>query len=145
MEVVLTGSPTMVADTRIVAKVYRHDNGGNKNVFYPSSEYIKFRSKLSLDIYLGFCSLSEPPRGGVVVVVDVVGKWWRCKAMLDMLPWYRGFKGKIQQSASNEYTTYGIITMDKDNDALIITELPVRSWTLNYYEFLKAALRGGKY
>ncbi|GJX55363.1 DNA topoisomerase 2-like protein isoform X2 [Tanacetum coccineum] len=66
------------------------------------------------------------------------------EAMLAMLPWYRGFKGKIQPSASNEYTTYGIITNDKDKDALIITELPVRSWTVDYHEFLEAASRGGK-
>ncbi|GKD10926.1 DNA topoisomerase 2 [Tanacetum coccineum] len=66
------------------------------------------------------------------------------KAMLAMLPWYRGFKGKIQPSSSNEYTTYGIKTKGKGKDALTITELPVRSWTLDYYEFLEAASRGGK-
>ncbi|GJX29666.1 DNA topoisomerase 2 [Tanacetum coccineum] len=66
------------------------------------------------------------------------------KAMLAMLPWYRGFKGKIQPSSSNEYTTYGIKTKGKGKDALTITELPVRSWTLDYYEFLEVASRGGK-
>nr|GEV32702.1 transposase, MuDR, MULE transposase domain protein [Tanacetum cinerariifolium] len=43
MQVVLTGSPTMVAGTGIVEKVYRHDDGGYRN---------------------GFCSSSSGGRGG---------------------------------------------------------------------------------
>ncbi|GJX26512.1 DNA topoisomerase 2 [Tanacetum coccineum] len=62
------------------------------------------------------------------------------KSMLAMLPCYRGFKGEIKNTASNEYTTYGIIT--KDKDALTITELPVRCWTEDYKEFLEASRCG---
>ncbi|GJY31925.1 DNA topoisomerase 2 [Tanacetum coccineum] len=64
------------------------------------------------------------------------------KAMVDMLPWYKGFEGDIWETASNEYTTKGIIT--KDNDALIISELPVRCWTQDYKKFLDALSRGGR-
>ncbi|GKA62528.1 DNA topoisomerase 2, partial [Tanacetum coccineum] len=71
-------------------------------------------------------SLAEPTRTG--------------KSMLAMLPCYRGFKGEIKNTASNEYTTYGIIT--KDKDALTITELPVRCWTEDYKEFLEASRCG---
>ncbi|GJS20657.1 DNA topoisomerase 2 [Tanacetum coccineum] len=68
------------------------------------------------------------------------------KSMLAMLPCYRGFIGDIKksESASNEYTTYGIIREDKDKEALTITELPVRCWTEDYREFLEAASRCGK-
>ncbi|GKB90887.1 DNA topoisomerase 2 [Tanacetum coccineum] len=55
---------------------------------------------------------------------------------------WNAFKGKIQPSSSNEYTTYGIKTKGKGKGK--DTELPVRSWTLDYYEFLEAASRGGK-
>ncbi|GKC49910.1 DNA topoisomerase 2 [Tanacetum coccineum] len=68
------------------------------------------------------------------------------KSILPMLPCYRGFIGDIKksESASNEYTTYGIIREDKEKEALTITELPVRCWTEDYREFLEAASRCGK-
>ncbi|GJY14493.1 DNA topoisomerase 2 [Tanacetum coccineum] len=59
-------------------------------------------------------------------------------------PCIEALKEKFNQASSNEYTTYGIKTKGKGKDALTITELPVRSWTLDYYEFLEAASWGGK-
>lgn len=52
-----------------------------------------------------------------------------------MIPWYRGFRGKIQKISPTKFITkgtYDIIGKDK----IVITELPIGMWTSNYKEFL---------
>nr|GFB64103.1 DNA topoisomerase 2 [Tanacetum cinerariifolium] len=68
------------------------------------------------------------------------------ETMVPMRPWYKGFNGTIQKTASKDtqYTTTGIYKVIKDENALSITELPVRRWTKDYKEFLKAASQDGK-
>ena len=68
------------------------------------------------------------------------------EAMVPMLPWYKGFKGDIQKTASKDtlYTTEGIIKEDKNALTITITELPVGTWTRDYKEFLEAASQDGK-
>ncbi|GKD33169.1 DNA topoisomerase 2, partial [Tanacetum coccineum] len=68
------------------------------------------------------------------------------ETMVPMRPWYKGFNGTIQKTASEDtqYTTTGIYKVIKDENALIITELPVRRWTQDYKEFLEAASQDGK-
>ncbi|ONK71489.1 uncharacterized protein A4U43_C04F9180 [Asparagus officinalis] len=65
--------------------------------------------------------------------------------MQPMDPWYRGFQGIIWKSAEKEtgvtYTISGIIE-EVDSSTLRITELPIRSWTLEYNEFLEAMMNG---
>ncbi|OAY66581.1 DNA topoisomerase 2 [Ananas comosus] len=65
--------------------------------------------------------------------------------MQPMDPWYRGFKGLIEKSATKEagvtYTITGIIE-EVDNATLRIMELPVRRWTQDYKEFLEALMTG---
>nr|CAD1831013.1 unnamed protein product [Ananas comosus var. bracteatus] len=65
--------------------------------------------------------------------------------MQPMDPWYRGFKGLIEKSATKEagvtYTITGIIE-EVDNTTLRIMELPVRRWTQDYKEFLEALMTG---
>ena len=67
------------------------------------------------------------------------------ESVVPMHPWYKGFKGIIQKTASkdNEYTTIGImekiVDEDEDENALSITELPVGRWTEEYTKFLMAA------
>ncbi|EPS73185.1 hypothetical protein M569_01571, partial [Genlisea aurea] len=60
--------------------------------------------------------------------------------MMDpMTPWYRGYRGSIEKSATKElvYTVTGIIE-EVDETTLRITELPVRKWTQDYKEFLES-------
>jgi DNA topoisomerase-2 len=57
------------------------------------------------------------------------------KSIKEMLPWYRGFKGKIEK-AENGYNIKGIYKVDKENSKVIITELPIGTWTTPYKEYL---------
>nr|XP_043611251.1 DNA topoisomerase 2 [Erigeron canadensis] len=68
------------------------------------------------------------------------------EAMVPMDPWYKWFKGTIQRTASKEtgYTTIGIMEEKEDENALSITELPIRRWTQEYKEFLEVASLSGK-
>lgn len=61
--------------------------------------------------------------------------------MEPMHPWYRGFKGTIEKTASKEagvsYTVTGVIE-EVNETTLRIKELPIRRWTQDYREFLES-------
>jgi len=61
------------------------------------------------------------------------------KEMNPMRPWYRGFKGKIEKLSETCYLTRGKYHIEGDSKA-IITELPVKSWTDKYKEFLESMI-----
>jgi len=50
----------------------------------------------------------------------------------ELLPWYRGFTGKIE-TKDNKIITYGNITKEKNK--VNITELPIGMWTNKFKEF----------
>lgn len=61
--------------------------------------------------------------------------------VVPMHPWYRGFKGTIEKSATKEggvtYTVTGIIE-EVDETTLRIRELPIRRWTDDFREYLRS-------
>ncbi|XP_031273762.1 DNA topoisomerase 2 [Pistacia vera] len=60
--------------------------------------------------------------------------------MEPMHPWYKGFRGTIEKTASKEagvsYTVTGVIE-EVNETTLRIKELPIRRWTQDYREFLE--------
>lgn len=53
-----------------------------------------------------------------------------------LLPWYHGFRGKINQ-VNESFSTEGIMEVHEQESKIIIKELPVGEWTENYKEFLE--------
>ena len=50
-----------------------------------------------------------------------------------MIPWFKNFKGSIEELDSQKYVVNGEINELSDTK-LEITELPIRTWTQNYKE-----------
>ncbi|KAK3030786.1 hypothetical protein RJ639_035451 [Escallonia herrerae] len=65
--------------------------------------------------------------------------------MEPMDPWYKGFRGTIEKTATKEsgvsYTVTGLIE-EVNETTLRISELPIRRWTLDYKEFLESIMTG---
>ena len=51
-------------------------------------------------------------------------------------PWWLGFKGPIQQVSDGVWVTRGLYTFDDEKKIVVITELPVGTWTHDYKAFL---------
>lgn len=63
--------------------------------------------------------------------------------MVPMSPWYRGFKGAIVPvENSKSYDVYGTLRKGRDENTFKIDELPIRSWTTPYKEFLESNVIG---
>ena len=57
----------------------------------------------------------------------------------ELNPWYRGFTGSIVKSGDNSYMSYGIYKRT-NNSQVEIQELPIRTWTDKYKEFLESMI-----
>lgn len=55
---------------------------------------------------------------------------------IEMLPWFRGFKGKVVKINAHSYETHGLYEILNEN-TIMIDELPIGVWTENYREFLE--------
>ncbi|ORX87626.1 DNA topoisomerase II [Basidiobolus meristosporus CBS 931.73] len=72
-------------------------------------------------------------------LVENLRRKMRGEEVVKMIPWYRGFKGSIIPVSDDKYQVSGIIRKISDTK-IEITELPVRSWTQTYKEFLESLL-----
>lgn len=63
----------------------------------------------------------------------------------ELVPWYRGFKGTIEKKSTGKYETTGTYENVTGGQKIIITELPIGTWTNKYVDFLdRNLLIGGK-
>ena len=62
----------------------------------------------------------------------------------DFRPYYEGYKGSVYKSSidNNKYIIKGVYEKISD-DKIVITELPIGTWTMNYLSFLDDAIDGG--
>jgi DNA topoisomerase-2 len=55
-----------------------------------------------------------------------------------MTPWYRGFKGSVEETSPGVYVSKGVYAIT--GKTVSISELPIGTWTNNYKEFLEGLL-----
>ena len=61
-------------------------------------------------------------------------------------PYFEGFKGTVKavEEEPHKFQVKGVYeTVDKDKDKILITELPIGTWTMNYLTFLEDLIDGG--
>ena len=62
-----------------------------------------------------------------------------------MIPWYRGWKGTPEPAGPERYKFNGVAYRDERNtNEVIITELPIRTWTDDFKAKLEEAISGAK-
>ncbi|AGE52659.1 DNA topoisomerase II [Paramecium bursaria Chlorella virus CvsA1] len=71
-------------------------------------------------------------------IVDNVKRLISGEDLVEMKPWYRGFKGKIEETSPGVYVTKGLY-MPKGK-TIMVSELPVGKWTQDYKEYLDGLL-----
>ncbi|KAJ1971923.1 DNA topoisomerase 2, partial [Dimargaris verticillata] len=71
---------------------------------------------------------------------DIVGNIRRLmkdEEMVPMVPWYRGYKGRIEPEGPDRFRVTGKIEKIDDN-TVEITELPIRLWTESYKQMIES-------
>ncbi len=77
-------------------------------------------------------------------IIENLKRKLKGKEMLEMRPWYRGFTGKIEKLSEHSFLSRGKYRVEGQNK-VIVSELPVRSWTDKYKEFLEGmVIESGK-
>lgn len=63
--------------------------------------------------------------------------------MEPMAPWYRGFRGSVVAvQNSKSFDVYGTLKKGSEDNTFKVDELPIRSWTTSYKDFLELNLVG---
>ena len=55
----------------------------------------------------------------------------------EMVPYFEGFKGTIESIKSGTFVVRGVYEANESNDTVRITELPIKTWTDDYKQFLE--------
>jgi DNA topoisomerase-2 len=61
---------------------------------------------------------------------------------LDFIPFFEGFQGTVSSIESQKYLIKGVYETVNDN-TILIRELPIGTWTMNYISFLEELIDGG--
>jgi len=71
-------------------------------------------------------------------IIRNIRRMLRGEKMEEMAPWFKGYQGTITASEKDEGKFDVVGCIQKRNETtLVITELPVRTWTQSYKEFLE--------
>jgi DNA topoisomerase-2 len=75
---------------------------------------------------------------------DAITQWLKTGTGLDreFTPYYSKFKGMIRKVSDQDYEVRGLFKLESDN-TLVITELPVETWTMDFREKLDKMLTDG--
>ncbi|KAF9056399.1 DNA topoisomerase [Panaeolus papilionaceus] len=76
-------------------------------------------------------------------IVDNIRRLMNNEELVQMHPWWRGFRGEIKLVSKHKYDATGVA--QKINDTTVeITELPIHKWTQTYKAELEAMIAGDK-
>lgn len=80
------------------------------------------------------------PNFNPVDIVSNIRRLIRGERVVEMVPYYRNFRGTIEKKGEGRFLVNGVYSEHGD---LEITELPVGTWTQNYKEFLESLVQAG--
>lgn len=63
----------------------------------------------------------------------------------EFVPYYKGYKGIITKISPQKYSVSGCYTIDSKKDRIIVTELPVGTWTDDYKEYIEKCIESKQY
>jgi DNA topoisomerase-2 len=83
------------------------------------------------------------PQFNPVELKDAITQWLKTGTGLDreFTPYYSKFKGAIRKISSQDYEVRGLFKLE--GDSLVITELPIETWTMDFREKLDKMLADG--
>jgi DNA topoisomerase-2 len=70
------------------------------------------------------------PNYNPIDIIKCVKKWINKKNFLNIIPWYKNFKGEIEEVSDTRYICSGVYT--EENERIIISELPIGTSTDNF-------------
>lgn len=76
-------------------------------------------------------------------IIEYIKNYINKDKNININPYYRGFKGKIQQIGDLKYITTGNIIVN--DNKLTITELPIGTWNHPYIVFIESCIEKGKF
>ncbi|CAK4647363.1 unnamed protein product [Aphanomyces euteiches] len=83
------------------------------------------------------------PNYDPLAIIENLRRRIQAEPMEPMSPFYRGFKGTIvQKGSSDNFLVQGVYEV-VDDSTIVISELPVKSWTQTYKQFLETLLEAG--
>ena len=98
----------------------------------------------SVGIGTGF-STDVPPHNPAEIVGLLKDRLSGAKETLEGLtlnPWWIGFRGAIERKADKQWLTKGLYTWQDTTQSVLLTELPVGTWTKDYKTYLDGLVQG---
>ena len=86
-------------------------------------------------------SCSIPSYDPKQIISYLIGRLSNSVETHEFVPYYEGFKGKIEKISDQKYLIRGLYEKI-DEDKIRITELPVGTWTMPYISFLESLMDG---